>query len=558
MAGVGLTFGVAALLGIGVVTKASLDAGTEAQIGRLVTEQSRRAYGAIHAANDYVATGAPEDRRLFDESMAELRASLGTMVELNPAHQASAASLRVAADHMEEAAQAIWGGDTHEARLAAMRDFDVSGEQAIVLLEALDQTMTIGVQDRQQTETAALAGAWALALVLVGALLLRCDRDRRKALSSARELDASVLATAAAVDALGADQPPPELPDNATVAPIKEAITRLAEVVSSLRARAASSRRWADTTGQIEQLLDLAESEAAVLRTIERTAQFVFPDAEPQVLLADNSHAHLKPRLSNKPQPCAPPSPMQCPALRRSTTIDNPARPSLGRCPHLADEFDGPVTCACVAINGRNTGALQLIGAPPIEEMRDLMRHLSTTAGNRLSVVRVLEERELQASTDPLTGLANRRQMNQRLADLEGQREEFAVVSCDLDHFKRLNDTFGHDVGDRCLKIFAQALRSSCREVDLPCRPGGEEFLVVLPNSSIDAAAAVAERIRTATLELSRHAGVEFTVSLGVAAWPLHGTDAEVVLRAADEALYRSKEDGRNRVSRPKALIAAA
>ena len=172
------------------------------------------------------------------------------------------------------------------------------------------------------------------------------------------------------------------------------------------------------------------------------------------------------------------------------------------------------------------------------------------SSGARLTHLRAQGETELQASTDVLTGLLNRRSMNRALEELDRKAEPYCVISADLDHFKNLNDTYGHDVGDRCLRVFGQVLRDHVRARDMAFRPGGEEFCVVLPGAPIDVCMERAEQIRAATEESSRQMGIAFTVSLGVAARPTHGDDAETVLRAADQALYGAKDDGRNRVVR--------
>lgn len=165
---------------------------------------------------------------------------------------------------------------------------------------------------------------------------------------------------------------------------------------------------------------------------------------------------------------------------------------------------------------------------------------------------RLEEELQRLAVTDPLTGLFNRRYLDHRILE-EIERAQrynlnFAVIMADVDHFKRFNDSFGHDAGDKALRKVARTLREALRTPDVPCRYGGEEFLLILPNTDRAGAASVAERIRKdiETLELQ---GSRITVSLGVAGFRECGTQtAHDLIGRADKALYVAKSTGRNRV----------
>lgn len=162
------------------------------------------------------------------------------------------------------------------------------------------------------------------------------------------------------------------------------------------------------------------------------------------------------------------------------------------------------------------------------------------------------------ARTDGLTGIDNRRRLEERLAEtFEHSRrlnEPFACVMCDLDRFKSVNDTYGHQAGDALLRQLAQLLREQAREIDRVGRYGGEEFMLVLPGATADAAVAFAERVRKAVEGRTfSFAGtvIRRTISCGVAAWPAPGiADVAALVRAADSALYAAKEQGRNRVVR--------
>lgn len=160
------------------------------------------------------------------------------------------------------------------------------------------------------------------------------------------------------------------------------------------------------------------------------------------------------------------------------------------------------------------------------------------------------------AATDPLTGLANRRHMEEQLVRelhrSSRSKQPLALVLFDLDHFKRVNDTWGHEGGDEVLRRVAALLKAAVRGGDVACRYGGEELLIVLPGATAEAARVRAESIRAGLKDLRFEvSGKSFgpvTASFGIAAWPEHGADARAVLAAADKALYAAKSGGRDRV----------
>lgn len=152
-----------------------------------------------------------------------------------------------------------------------------------------------------------------------------------------------------------------------------------------------------------------------------------------------------------------------------------------------------------------------------------------------------------EAQTDPMTGLYNRRGLATRLESLSQLGEDFAVIALDIDLFKSINDSYGHDVGDEVIKQLAIQIRDSSRDSDILCRSGGEEFLMLLPGTRPNVAIQVANRLRN-KVETMEIPGIHpITISLGVAYWNGESMPEEA-LKRADEALYRAKENGRNRV----------
>jgi two-component system, cell cycle response regulator len=165
------------------------------------------------------------------------------------------------------------------------------------------------------------------------------------------------------------------------------------------------------------------------------------------------------------------------------------------------------------------------------------------------------ERLERMALTDGLTQIHNRRYFQLRLAEEFRRAQRYdnplALILADLDHFKTVNDTAGHQVGDTVLRQVAGCFQACIRDTDTAARWGGEEFAVVLPQTHLAGALTVAERIRrdVGALRLGPSSGVSVTASLGVSSYPAaHVHTTEELVRAADEALYRAKRDGRNRV----------
>lgn len=187
------------------------------------------------------------------------------------------------------------------------------------------------------------------------------------------------------------------------------------------------------------------------------------------------------------------------------------------------------------------------------ESETETMRGSVTQAAPLLANLRNLALAELRAGTDSLTGLPNQRASHETLQRMMAQSERtgqpLSVLLLDLDHFKQVNDVFGHGAGDNVLAAVGVTLRSSIRDADFCGRFGGEEFIALLPDTELAGAGIVAEKIRT-SVEAIQVPSVQrdITISIGVATAPVHGNDVEVVSRLADRALYSAKAGGRNRV----------
>ena len=159
--------------------------------------------------------------------------------------------------------------------------------------------------------------------------------------------------------------------------------------------------------------------------------------------------------------------------------------------------------------------------------------------------------------TDSLTGLYNRTELPELLAKelARSQRHEhsFSIFMIDIDHFKRFNDTHGHQAGDHLLKRVAQILKGSLRACDVAARYGGEEFLILLTETGPKGALCLAKKLRGEVEQMRTRGGGAVTISIGLASFPENGDDVETIIRHADAALYRCKRAGRNQVALARA-----
>ncbi len=171
----------------------------------------------------------------------------------------------------------------------------------------------------------------------------------------------------------------------------------------------------------------------------------------------------------------------------------------------------------------------------------------------RTNVARSME----MAVRDPLTGLYNRRHMDNQLevqlANADARNSSLCILTLDVDFFKPINDTHGHDIGDRVLRELARRLKDQVRTIDLCCRIGGEEFLILLPGTEMQVGFTVAERLRrtisTVPFDVGAGSGpLSITVSIGVASYESSADTPKTILKRADDALYKAKRAGRNRV----------
>jgi diguanylate cyclase (GGDEF)-like protein len=308
--------------------------------------------------------------------------------------------------------------------------------------------------------------------------------------------------------------------------------------------------------GTLRRAFELARDEAAALDVVARAGELLSPRAPVELLLADSSEAHLRHAVWSEDgelEGCHVAEPWACPAMATGRTREFSSSRQLDTCPQLRNREDGDRSALCVPVNfrGRALGVLHRVGEPdvaPSEETVKRMRLLGGQTGATLGMLRAFAQSQVQASTDSLTGLLNRRSMVDHVQAMQSTGTPYAVLMTDLDRFKELNDVHGHEAGDRALRLFAKVLKESVRDGDLVGRYGGEEFLVVLRGQDSVSGARVGERIRTALdRALSIGGSPRFTTSVGVADSLGYPTFDDAV-RAADAALFVAKHQGRDQV----------
>jgi diguanylate cyclase (GGDEF)-like protein/PAS domain S-box-containing protein len=327
--------------------------------------------------------------------------------------------------------------------------------------------------------------------------------------------------------------------------------TMLSQKSAELARQASQMEFMAELTG----LLQVCESEEEVFFLLGQFAEKLFPGTSgylfgttPEGLMDPGSHWGESEEIAQAFKRS------ECFASRR---IQPHVSAGTERCVHLAGS-DGAFLCAPLVLREELLGTMCInwTSTQPISEGEALVSRLLGDAALALTNLRLRQRLKELSIRDPLTGLFNRRYMEeffqQELIRSKRKNMSLSIVMFDCDHFKRFNDTHGHEAGDVVLKHIARIMRQNVRASDVTCRFGGEEFLIVMPDASIDVATDRAEAIRVATKTVMiKHNDVvlpEVTLSLGLACFPQHGQTMETIIKRADEALYQAKHEGRDRV----------
>jgi diguanylate cyclase (GGDEF)-like protein len=328
---------------------------------------------------------------------------------------------------------------------------------------------------------------------------------------------------------------------------------------------------------ELGSLLQACTSREEIFRLIPERLRRLFPRASGSISLFSTSRNRVESVAEWGVRPTDQIfSPEQCWALRRGCTHAHPGGRSDPRCSHLLGE--GPSVCIPLIASGDTFGTLTIQNDDPLSPISDVgadsdsfarRRQLAATVAEHIAVavanVNLRESLRLQAVRDPLTGLHNRRYMEEFLErELHSARRKhrpLAVMMLDLDHFKRYNDHLGHSAGDQALAAVGKMLMRSVRAEDVACRYGGEEFTLILPECSLLQATArakeICRRLQEYHAQPDHQTRDTLTFSIGVAAFDETTDRVDLLLNFADDALYQAKRAGRNRVvvARPAAAL---
>jgi diguanylate cyclase (GGDEF)-like protein len=308
---------------------------------------------------------------------------------------------------------------------------------------------------------------------------------------------------------------------------------------------------------RVRRAMELSITETDTLDVICGAVEEVFDESyETEILLADAGMGHLQraaaTRCASVESGCKVSKPHDCPAIRRNTAMHFPSASTFEACPYhkRRSADDRSAVCVPVSIMGRSMGVLHALGPAhqlPNPEQLNALTAVVGAAGDEIGLLRAFATKDRQANTDALTGLLNRRSLELEVATIVSQNTaEYSIIFADMDQFKKLNDTHGHDTGDRALRMFADALRATLRPGDFSARWGGEEFVAVLPGSSGPSVVSVIERIRSNLKQRLAGGGLpHFTVSFGVSD-SLQYSSFNAILNAADDALLQAKREGRD------------
>jgi diguanylate cyclase (GGDEF)-like protein len=335
-------------------------------------------------------------------------------------------------------------------------------------------------------------------------------------------------------------------------------VEELAAAAQQRKEALAGDRAYRAAQDAFSDAMQVAETEREAHGVLKLHIERWVPNSEVLVLSRHSVSDELEastPLAAGSPlaEPLESAEPRACLAIRLARPHDSAAEPApLLEC-ELCGRTPSESTCVPLSVSGEVIGSVLVDHARMLHP--DEHRRIEDTvsqAGPTLANLRNLALAEARAATDSLTGLPNRRAVQEALKRMIAQAGRtlapMAVLLLDLDHFKQINDTYGHDRGDAVLAAVGEVLAGALRTSDFVGRNGGEEFVALLPDTGVDGALEAAEKLRTAIGRLTLP-GIDrpITASVGAAVYPNTAADAESLLRLTDRALYAAKASGRNR-----------
>ncbi|MEP0868682.1 GGDEF domain-containing protein [Trichocoleus desertorum AS-A10] len=488
----------------------------------------------------YVITGQEEYLEPYYISTNTINDQVDTLQRLtadNPRQQQRLNTLRPLLQQRLDKLQAVLDTRQEQGFTAAQQAIrEARGRQVMDAIRRLMDEMTTEenrllqqrshqaeLATRNTTLVVAISGFLAAALLPIAAITLNRDIRRRKTVELA----------------------------------LQESETKLKGWVGELEQRSREIALLGELSDVLQACFTLGEAYAVVAELV----QPLFPGISGAIYITSESRNLVEAIASWGPLSLQPImfDPTDCWALRRGRAyfIDN--GDSSLRCQHLQAPWPTQYCCIPLMAQGDALGTLYL-AASNKDDFTPTKRLLTGTVAEHIALafanLKLRESLRNQSIRDPLTNLFNRRYMEESLERevrrAERNRQPLGIVMLDIDHFKRFNDTFGHEAGDAVLREVGLLIRNSIRASDIACRYGGEELMLLLPDASLEATRQRAEHIREAVSHLSVHYHRQalgmITLSAGVASYPLHGPTGEAVTRMADTALYRAKAAGRDRV----------
>jgi diguanylate cyclase (GGDEF)-like protein len=336
-------------------------------------------------------------------------------------------------------------------------------------------------------------------------------------------------------------------------------IAELGRTLDDLAQRRRAEVIYGRHHAELVDLLQVAETEQEAHELVKRHLERSVRESDVTVLSRNNSDDRLEAVTEVRPgspleQGLDLAKPGSCLAVRMARSHSGSHGDEYLRACPVCSKCPDRTTCTPLLVRGEVIGSVLANHAHLLDEHEQRsIREAVTQAAPVLGNLRNLAIAELRAATDSLTGLPNKRALQDTLKRMVAQSSRsvspLAALMCDLDHFKSINDRFGHGRGDEVLAAVGAVFADTLRASDFVGRYGGEEFLVLLPGSDTPCAVVVAEKIRSAVERIQIPTITEtISISIGVAVMPDNAVDAETLSQAADRALYAAKKAGRNRV----------